>query len=280
VTDSQTAGDDRDAAGAADPALEAITQEWLRQAVGEAAATASLTTSVAPSTIERFTPTERVYHWVQAIPYLVCLLTGGGMLLWADGLHAEAREAAAAVHRWAGGALLVGVAIVVAFGRRAELFENARIACTWRREDLLWLLVYPLEELGLDVHAPPTGKFNPGQKLNLLGQLLLIPVFGVSGVFMWLTHGALLAWYAHVAAFCVAAPLVSGHLYLALVHRTTRKGLPGAFGGRVPRDWATEHYPLWVKEQDAEERRQAVERRVHQAVREHFEHEHEHEAPA
>ncbi len=68
---------------------------------------------------------------------------------------------------------------------------------------------------------------------------------------MWIVPGALAAWFAHLGAFAVAAPLVGGHMYLALVHRSTRKGLRGVFDGRVSREWAEHHYPLWVADEDA-----------------------------
>lgn len=208
-------------------------------------------TPAVEGTIERFTPTERAYHWVQAIPYLVCLVTGTALLLLADGRHLAAREGAAAVHRWAGAAMLVGIGLVGLLGDRRPLLENARIALRWSRDDLLWLWRYPLAENGRDVEVPPVGKFNPGQKLNLLGQMLLVPLLGATGLVMWFSHGVLLPWFAHVVAFAVAVPLVLGHGYLALIHRSTRKGLPGVFGGRVDRAWAVHHYPLWVRDEDA-----------------------------
>jgi len=223
--------------------------------------------------VRRFDRTERVYHWVQAVPYFICLLTGAMILAFADGLHADLTAAMSVVHRYAGGAMLVGIAVVVLAGNRRSLFENARIALTWGRDDLRWFLVYPLEELGFDVQVPPVGKFNPGQKLNLLGCMVLVPVFGATGLMMWFADAVLVAWFAHVAAFAVAVPLIVAHSYLALVHRTTRKGLRGVFDGTVEREWAEEHYPLWVKEQDAREDRERRQARILSAVRERLEHE-------
>ncbi len=219
------------------------------------------------STVLRFDATERLYHWVQAVPYLACAGTGAAMLLLADGAHATLRRDLGAVHRWAGALLLVGIAAVVAFGQRRVLFENARIAMSWTRDDFRWLRTYPLHEFGFAVDVPRVGKFNAGQKLNLLAQLVLIPVFGLTGIVMWRTDGTLLSWFVHVAAFAAAAPLLVAHLYLALVHRSTRKGLPGAFSGRVGRAWAQEHYPRWVVEHDAREDHAAREAEVAERVR-------------
>jgi len=202
-------------------------------------------------TVERFGRTERAYHWAQAVPYLVCLGTGAAMLLLADGAHQGERGTAATAHRVAAVVMCAALLVVVLAGDRRVLLENLRIALRWRGADLRWLLSWPLAELGLPVTPPPVGKFNPGQKLNLLAQTLLLPVFAVTGTVMWLAPGVLGAWFIHTAAFVVAAPLVTGHLYLAVLHRSTRRGLRGVLDGHVDRAWAAHHYPLWLAEEDA-----------------------------
>jgi formate dehydrogenase subunit gamma len=42
--------------------------------------------------------------------------------------------------------------------------------------------------------------------------------------------------------------LVSGHLYLALIHPTTRHSLHGMTHGDVRQDWAERHHARWVAE--------------------------------
>ena len=46
--------------------------------------------------------------------------------------------------------------------------------------------------------------------------------------------------------------LVIGHLYLALIHRSTRPALSGILSGTVPSDWAARHHSEWDPELEKE----------------------------
>ncbi len=198
-----------------------------------------------PERLLRFGATERLYHWAQGLPFLALLATGGLLLagrlrgrpLVDPGLLVLLHQVSAAT---------LGAAILLVFvgGDRRTLLANAARALRWGRDDLVWLIAFPLAGLVVRLRIPPSGKFNPGQKINLLAQFVLLPTFAASGLVMWFVPGALLAWYVHVASFAIAGPLVAGHLYLALLHPATRKGLPGIFTGRVDARWAREHYEL------------------------------------
>lgn len=193
-------------------------------------------------TVVRFTLTERVYHWVQAIPYLVLLVSGILQLVARKlGIVILPLETLVLTHKIAGAALPIGMFLVFLGGDRRILLHNAKLALNWRFEDLRWLALVPVHRI-LDLELPPSGKFNSGQKLNLLAQMVLIPIFAASGAWMWFRGEALLPWYVHVASFAIATPLILGHLFLALVHPGTRKGLSGVFSGRVDANWACHHY--------------------------------------
>ncbi len=196
-------------------------------------------------TVVRFTASERVFHWAQALPYLV-LLVSGALLLLERNLPFEwvAVDRLVTIHEVAGIALPVAMFLAFLGGDKRLLLANAAAALRWSRADVKWLLFAPLGRVLAPGVLPPSGKFNAGQKLNIVMQLVLIPIFLVTGLFMWLEGEALLSWCVHVGAFVVAVPLVLGHLYLALIHPSTRKGLSGVFGGRVDREWAMHHYPL------------------------------------
>lgn len=196
-------------------------------------------------TVVRFGATERLFHWALGLPYLTLLASGA--LLWAQraaGFTLVATPTLVRVHLVAAGLLGAGVLLVFVGGDRRALLRNAGLALRWGLRDLAWLLLFPLHALVPRVPVPPSGKFNAGQKLNLLAHMVLLPVLAASGVAMWLRPGALLSWYVHVGAFAVAAALVAGHVYLAVVHRSTRKGLRGIVTGRVDAEWAREHHPL------------------------------------
>jgi len=197
-----------------------------------------------PATVLRFTPTELVYHWVQALPFLVLLVTGGIILLQRASDHTMlAAETLELVHKTAGVSMPSLILLTFAFGDRKVLLDNARMALSWGLDDLRWLALFPIHNFIPSVHVPSADKFNSGQKISLLAQMVLQPAFLATGVAIWLRPAALLPWVLHVALFAVSVPLVLGHLHLALVNRSTRKGLSGVFTGRVDARWASEHYP-------------------------------------
>jgi cytochrome b subunit of formate dehydrogenase len=55
----------------------------------------------------------------------------------------------------------------------------------------------------------------------------------------------------HGLAAGIAAVLVAGHIYLALIHPATRPALRGITRGSVRRDWAEHHHADWVASIDA-----------------------------
>lgn len=204
-----------------------------------------MTPSEPARTVRRFTPSEIVFHWAQAIPYLVLLVTGG--ILFAErilDLDALSKETLIDVHRIAGVALPVCILLAFLGGDKRLLLRNLRLGTRFTRDDIRWLNVMPLQRFRPDLELPPMGKFNAGQKINLTIQVVAIPLFLASGLMMWFVHGQLLPWYVHVALFVIVLPLIGGHMYLALVNPTTRKSITSVIHGRVDGAWARHHHPL------------------------------------
>jgi len=52
----------------------------------------------------------------------------------------------------------------------------------------------------------------------------------------------------HDALTLISVGLVSGHLYLALIHPATRHALRGMTLGDVREDWAREHHSKWLED--------------------------------
>ena len=204
-----------------------------------------MTTATREKTVRRFTVTEIVFHWAQAIPYLVLLATGA--LIFAERLFdidLVSKDVLIDVHRIAGIALPVCILLALLGGDRRVLLRNLRLGTRFTKDDITWLRRMPLQRFRPDVELPPMGKFNAGQKINFTIQAIAIPLFFVSGLFMWFLHGQLLPWYVHVAAFLVVTPLIFGHMYLALINPTTRKSITSVIHGRVDGEWARHHHPL------------------------------------
>ena len=79
-------------------------------------------------------------------------------------------------------------------------------------------------------------------------------LFAVSGFFLWLgerDHRFLLdgTGTVHDCLMFVSVGLLVGHLYLAVIHPTTRHALRGMTLGDVREDWAREHHSKWVEQE-------------------------------
>lgn len=196
--------------------------------------------------VVRFDRATRLLHWVQAVPYLVLLATGALLLAQrVGGRELVPAATLARIHEVASVALVVGVVhVLVAWSSRAT-WRDLSEAFRWGPKDLAWFVLEPLHAVCPRVRRPACGKLNPGQKLNLLAQLALVPTLAVSGAAMWYRGGAIVAWWIHVGAFAVSVPLIAGHLYLALIHRSTRPALRGMVDGTVDAAWARAHHPRW-----------------------------------
>lgn len=212
-----------------------------------------MTHGIRPS-IVRFGATERMFHWCMALPYLT-LMSSGGLLLAQRriGRAVFPEEALVDVHIAAAALFVVLPSLVFLGGDRAALIRNVREALAFGRDDFDWLLRSPVPKRLRRRPLPPCGKFNPGQKVNLVCQMILALAFIGSGAWLYFEPEPLLPWLGHVAAFFAAIPLVGGHLYLALLNPGTRKALAAVFTGRVPLDYAFEHHPLWARSGGGEE---------------------------
>ena len=102
---------------------------------------------------------------------------------------------------------------------------------------------------GAGVH--PRDRFNAGQKLNAVLTAAFALLFAVSGTLLWLGErntsfrfdGTIVL---HDGLTLFSVVLLTGHLYLALIHPATRHALRGVTRGDVRVDWAREHHAKWV----------------------------------
>lgn len=143
------------------------------------------------------------------------------------------------------GRFLIGVAVIVVAGNRRPLARSARELGTLDAADREWLRAIPPRMLA-GAPEPPAARFNAGQKLNfaLVSVLLLILyVSGVDTIVVGTHHNLIFG--AHKLATIALGVLVAGHLYMALVNRSTRPALRGMLTGEVDREWARMHYPRW-----------------------------------
>jgi formate dehydrogenase subunit gamma len=190
--------------------------------------------------VRRFSRTERALHWVHASAFLVLL--GSGLVLYLPSLAAEIgrRPLVKDVHLFTALAWAVALVSVVVLGDRRGLRATARELDVFDADDRGWLLG----------RRAPQGRFNAGQKLNAALTAAFAVLLAVSGVLLWLGERDTRFRFdstivLHDVVAYVSVALLAGHLYLAVVHPTTRHALRGITVGTVREDWAREHHAKW-----------------------------------
>lgn len=199
----------------------------------------------------RFRVSERRVHWAIAIPFLICYVTALILVVvYNPNPLRPYREVVSWIHRISGLCLLIfpGLAIMRSAGDFSIHFYNIRQAWVWVVADLKWLLLMGLAALFKKIRLPEQGKFNAGQKLNFMMVMSTYPLYILTGLAMWVSGAALLAWLIHVGMAVVATPFILGHIFMATVPRSTRKGLQGMISGFVDSAWAKHHHARWYRE--------------------------------
>jgi formate dehydrogenase subunit gamma len=212
-----------------------------------------------PARLRRFSPAERALHWLLAGSFFVLL--GTGLILYLPSLSGlVARPTAKVWHIDA--ALALGAGTIVLLLTRWRTFRRTfRQFDRFDRDDVRWLLGAP-RRLVRREPSPPQGRFNAGQKLNaaLVGGLMLVSF--ATGFLLWFGERDTRYRFAgtvmvHDWVMWLLIVLVAGHLYLALVHPTTRHALRGMTLGDVDREWARRHHPKWAAADDRRPERPA-----------------------
>jgi formate dehydrogenase subunit gamma len=155
------------------------------------------------------------------------------------------------------GFTMLGILALVLLGLvpRRAVRSDVRQLAEVDLDDYLWAQHQALRLAGESSVPPPVRKFNAGQKLNsLLSGLVTLALLG-TGVILGVNYISksvfsvelvepLFRWHGRIALLFV--PVLFGHLYLALVHPSTRESLRGMTLGVVRLDWARRHHPAWV----------------------------------
>jgi len=196
------------------------------------------------SYVKRFSRTERMFHWLNALFFFV--LFGSGLVLYLPSLEVAVgrRGLVKDIHFWTGVAWVGALALVALAGDRRGLLRTAGEIDRFDRDDLRWLT---------GRRPAPQGRFNAGQKLNATLTAALTVLFVVSGLLLWLGERDTSFRFAstvvlHDGLAFVAFFLLLGHLYLAVIHPATRHALRGMTVGTVSVEWADRHHSKWKPE--------------------------------
>ena len=206
--------------------------------------------------IQRFTPAEVVFHWLQAVLYLVLAITGSAILFERlFEVQTAVHRTLAVAHRITGIILLFVLAQTILLslftGMFRQFWRTLRQCLSWGREDVLWLVKVPLNMFSKSVSLPPVGRFNPGQKMHILVVFTVLIGFAFSGLAIMLIPGALAPWIIHLVCFMPAAFFLVLHLFLVLTNPSTRESLPSIFTGFISHSYAKEHHALMLGKANA-----------------------------
>ena len=199
----------------------------------------------------RFRRGERLLHWSLAIPFLTCFATGLSMkflyTLHPDGIS---RDVLAFLHRVGGGSLAVfpTLAVLSNWSDLGHHLYNVKVGWIWTVDDIKWLFLMGPAAVSDRFMLPEQRKFNAAERLNFMMVMVTYPVFITTGVLLWMPGIHFVPWIVHVGVAVAVAPLVCGHVYMALINPGTRVGLSGMISGIVDREWAKHHYTSWYRD--------------------------------
>ncbi|WP_019465121.1 formate dehydrogenase subunit gamma [Dyella japonica] len=197
--------------------------------------------------IVRYSRVNRVNHWINAICFVLLVLSGLAMfhpmMFWLSGLFGGGQWMRA-MHPWIGCVLLVSyLGLIVQFWR-----ENLV-----HKDDVEWMesIRYVVEND--EEHVPPVGRNNAGQKFVFWSMTLLIPVLFCSGLVIWevyfgeatpipVQRAAVLI---HSMAAIAAIIVWIVHVYAALWIRDSVRAMTQ---GYVTPGWAWRHHRTWLRE--------------------------------
>jgi formate dehydrogenase subunit gamma len=203
------------------------------------------------SQILRFAKSERFLHWSIALPFLVSMASALILVvIYNQDPSRPHRNFFSVLHRVSGVALIL-LPMLATFKSRGDArihIYNIKQAWTWMFDDIKWLALMGVAAVNPKIKLPEQGKFNAAEKINFMVLMVTYPLYVLTGLLMWLTPLAILSWIMHFFMAVNAVPLIGGHLYMALINPSSRKGLNGMITGHVDRSWGKHHYRRWYRD--------------------------------
>ena len=198
-----------------------------------------------PDDLERYTPTQRVNHWIVGMSFILAGLSGLPMFhpaFWPFTMLFGSSAWTRILHPWFG--VLFAVSFLVLALRFLKL--NLMGAADWQ-----WIGRIGEMVNGDDHNMPEQGKYNGGQKLLFWVLLLGMVAMVVSGIVLWRSwfHFPVeqVRWAAvlHAATAAVMIVLIMIHVYAAIWVKGTIRAM---WYGTVTRPWARQHHRVWYRQ--------------------------------
>lgn len=205
--------------------------------------------------VERFNFVSRLTHWGHTVTFLLCLFTG--LVLFLDGVDWLAAifggyRGAGLVHRISAVFMTLFIVIFVIFNFKA-LVNWIKDILRFGKNDIIFVMKFPLEFLGFEVKMPPQTKFNGGEKGNSIITPTCVILLVLSGYIMWFPSAfspglVRIAYPIHDIAMILSTCMVCMHGYLGSFHPGSGESFWGMWKGTVRADWAKHHHAIWYEE--------------------------------
>ncbi len=198
--------------------------------------------------VVRYSLSERVHHWLAALTYIYCLITG--LAFWSPymfwlAVMVGGGPTARFWHPW------FGLAFALSVGWMYKIWQSDLATSD---DDRRWWKAINYYVQNEDEKLPPVGRFNFGQKLffwlMFYGVILLV----ISGLGLWFVES--IPWSQHwlrylaVTVHVVAAMTTIGafiiHIYMSVFMEP--ESLHAMVRGRVSSIWARTYHRLWYEQ--------------------------------
>lgn len=200
-----------------------------------------------PKLILRYTPNERINHWITAICFVLLALSGLALF----------HPAMAPLYAVLGGGQwtrilhpFIGVVMFISFLILAMRFWHHNYL---DRDDVQWLRQIDDVLAAREDRLPEVGRYNAGQKLLFFVMVVCLVLLLLSGIVIWRRYFSMyfpigvirLAADVHAITATVLMLGIIFHIYAAI----WVKGSVGAMlRGTVTWGWARKHHPRWFRE--------------------------------
>jgi formate dehydrogenase subunit gamma len=204
-------------------------------------------TAAPPDEVARYSYPERAVHWINAIAYTYCMVTGLALFTPFMYWMAAVLGGGATVrfwHPW------VGLVYLLTILWMQSQWKSDMVPIP---EDKKWdeSLKYYIQNQ--DDKMPPQGRFNAGQKMFWKGMFWCTLILLITGVVMWFpellpreAHFLLTLFvFLHSAAALVTIALFIIHVYMSVW--MTPGSLKSMMDGTVSTSYARSHHRLWYE---------------------------------
>jgi len=202
--------------------------------------------------VVRFSGSARFAHWGHTVTFIVLLISG--LALFSPSLKSLAAifggyVNAGVVHRWM--AVFFTVIPLACLAANPKGFKEWwKDVFSFGKNDIGFLMVFPLEFFGFKAKIPPQTKFNGGEKMNSVVTTTSCVFLAISGYIMWFKASFplwMVQWSYPIHDICMilATCMVFMHAYLGSFHPGSGESFWGMWKGTVRSDWAEHHHKQW-----------------------------------